>query len=1015
MSIPLRILLVANAPDDAALILGVLGHSDYALAHCQVGTPQAMKQALEEKTWDLILADDTNPEFSAAEALHVLKQSGHDVPFIVISSSAGGQFAVDTLKAGAHDCVTKDDLTRLMPAIQRELGEAVARRERLQAEELRRQNEEKIREQASLLNLAHDAILVRNLEDRIEFWNQGAERLYGWTAAEAVGNNVRPLLFPRTSGFEFAKRQLLERGEWLGDWVHPTKKGEEVTVRSRWTLLRDQHGQPKSILVIDTDITEQKRSEEALRWSQQRLINAQRVAHLGNWELDLKGQALHWSDEVYRLFGLDPQVEPASRELFFRCVHPADRELVRQAVAGAMADRVTYQLDHRIVLPSGIVRSVHEEAEVVLDHEGEAIRLVGTVQDITERKQVEEALRESETNYRMVVEASPDAIYVHRGGRIVFANSSTCRLLGARTPDQLIGKLAIELVHPDHRQMVGQRLGLGYERGATPLMEIKLVRLDGSTIDVDATSIRLTYGGKPAVQTIARNITERKSAEQRIHEQARLLELAQDVIVVRDLQNRIQFANPAASRLLGWELAKLPGRDMAEFIREDPVQTTEISESLERTGQWTGEMHWVARGGAEVCVHTHWTLVRDTHGQPVSVLTISTDITEKKRLETQFLRAQRMEGLGLLAGGIAHDLNNALTPVQVAVELLCMEQLDPGDRKRFLQMVAEGTQRAAEMVRQILTFSRGVGDKRTSLQLQRLINDLRRVGLDTFPKSIRVHTQLPDGLWQVTGDSTQLSQALLNLCLNARDAMPKGGDLILKAENVQLDEQYAAMHANAQPGAYVALSVTDTGQGMSDEIMKRIFEPFFTTKEIGKGTGLGLSTTLAIIKSHGGFIRVVSEIGKGSTLTMYLPAVQEQQPVATVAPVSALPRGRGQAILVADDEAAVRVICQHTLEAYGYRVYTASHGADAVALYALHPHEIAVVLTDLLMPIMDGTATIRALLRLDPNVKVILMSGTAMPGQLNQLLPHGAWVALGKPFTAAELLHALDQLLNPPA
>ncbi|MEO6740444.1 MAG: ATP-binding protein, partial [Chthoniobacteraceae bacterium] len=327
------------------------------------------------------------------------------------------------------------------------------------------------------------------------------------------------------------------------------------------------------------------------------------------------------------------------------------------------------------------------------------------------------------------------------------------------------------------------------------------------------------------------------------------------------------------------------------------------------------------------------------------------EIADHARAEEKLLRAQRMESIGILAGGIAHDLNNVLSPIMMAIEIL-RSSFPDGRADEVLKILSKSAERGGGMVKQVLQFARGMDGSRMVVDPSHVVRDLRQIATDTFPKNIRLQCSVEPGLWAISADPTQLHQVLLNLCVNARDAMPAGGTLSIRAENVTLDANFSAAYADAKAGPHVLLKVTDTGTGMSREVMARIFDPFFTTKEVGKGTGLGLSTTFGIVKSHGGFIDVESEPGQGSTFKVYLPAADAA--AAQEEREHILPEGHGELVLVVDDEEAIRTVTEDTLHHYGYRTLSAADGAAATALFCEHRSEIAVVLTDLVMPVMDG-------------------------------------------------------------
>lgn len=510
----------------------------------------------------------------------------------------------------------------------------------------------------------------------------------------------------------------------------------------------------------------------------------------------------------------------------------------------------------------------------------------------------------------------------------------------------------------------------------------------------------------PLLERSIRYAIERKRAEQKIREQAALLDIATDAIFVHDLQNLILFWNKAAECLYGWKATEAIGKKISELWHEkDSSQLQEALKILVQNGSWEGELHQKTISDQEIIVESRWTLVRGFDKKGQSILVVNTDITQKKALEGQFFRAQRLESIGTLASGIAHDLNNVLAPILMTAQLL-ETQLHDDLSKRLLPILISNAKRGASLVKQVLSFTRGIEGDRTLLQLEYLIREIQQVIKETFPKSIEVATEIPQNLWIVSGDATQLHQVLMNLCVNARDAMPDGGTLQISAENLLIDKNYAGMYMGVRVGSYVVMTVADTGIGIPSAILDRIFEPFFTTKELGKGTGLGLSTVLGIIKSHGGFINVYSEVGRGSRFNVYLPAQEATETLEDQE--QEFLSGHGELILVVDDEDSIRDVTKTSLESYNYKAITASDGIEAIALYAEHRDKISVVLTDMVMPSMDGLTTIRTLQKINPAVKIIAVSGLASSEKVNQVNDMGVQAFLAKPYTAKQLLQIIS-------
>lgn len=447
------------------------------------------------------------------------------------------------------------------------------------------------------------------------------------------------------------------------------------------------------------------------------------------------------------------------------------------------------------------------------------------------------------------------------------------------------------------------------------------------------------------------------------------------------------------------------------MLFNNPNVFDRCQETVMEQGEWVGEIEHKTQDGKHILLVSRWTLVRDEAGQPRSILAINTDVTQQKLLEQQFLRAQRMESIGTLAGGIAHDLNNVLAPIMMSIELLKGSLPDPDDRA-VLKTIAVSARRGADMIKQVLSFARGVEGKRHEVRITDVLRDLDQILSETIPKNISIASNVAPDLWQVQADPTQLQQVLMNLCVNARDAMPGGGRITISAENLAVDAHYAAMNIEARVGAYVKIEVEDNGAGIPPDIQDRVFDPFFTTKPVGEGTGLGLATTLAIVKSHGGFVRLYSEVDKGTRFRIYLPADPQAEGAQSSPTPSSVPRGNGELIMVVDDEAAIREVTRRTLEAYGYRVVVAANGAEAVALYAQNVQGIALVLTDMMMPVMDGPATVRALRQINPLVKLIGASGISQNGQVARATGAGLDHFLPKPYTADVMLRMIDTVLK---
>ncbi|MBD2496394.1 PAS domain S-box protein [Nostoc sp. FACHB-280] len=760
--------------------------------------------------------------------------------------------------------------------------------------------------------------------------------------------------------------------------------------------------------------SEQK--EAALRESEARFHHiAENIQALIWWKDPQTRQFLYINPAYEEIWGRSRQSLQEQPLSWMDAVHPDDRDRVNQMMTQHLAGEPT-EIEYRILRPDGLIRWVWDRTFTILDQQGNICYYAGIVEDITERKHTEESLRESETRLSLALEAAHMGIWewkIPTDETLWSANMGSFYGLPSGTLCPTTTEF-LELVHTEDRQTFTDAVTATLQQGVKFIVEYRAVWPDGSIHWLNSTG-QLYYddSNQPSRLTgTTTDIDERKQAEQQIKEQAALLDIVTNAIVVRDLQNQILFWNQGAERLYGWQAQEAVNQNADELLFQQPSAKIPIAiEQVINTGTWQGELHKVTKSGKEIIVESRWTMMHDSAGKPKSILIVDTDITQRKQLEEQFFRTQRLESLGTLAGGIAHDLNNILTPILAASQLLQLKF--PQDKERYHQLMAiieNNAKRGADLVKQVLSFARGFKGDRTIISIKHLISEMLLIAKQTFPKSIEFSITIPEDLSAVSGDITQLHQVLMNLVVNARDAMPDGGKIKISAENRFIDQAYAQMNLDVQAGNYIELTVADNGMGMPPEVLNRIFEPFFTTKEIGIGTGLGLSTVLGIIKSHGGFINVSSKVGKGTKFQLFLPAVEGCQ--GTRSENLAVPLGKGELILVVDDEAKILEIATIVLENYNYQILTASNGIEAIALYAQHKHKIKAVLMDMIMPEMDGMTAIRTLQKMNPQVKIIACSGFNPHEGLSEVTKANVQLVLPKPFTAQDLLKSLQHILR---
>ncbi|AFY56504.1 PAS domain S-box [Rivularia sp. PCC 7116] len=894
--------------------------------------------------------------------------------------------------------------------------------ERFQAEDRLRTSEERFR---VLVTHAPVGIFQTNAKGECLFVNPRWSEITGLSEQEASGEGWSKALHSddkeqvftawydaATAGQEFAMEYRFCTPEGKVSWVF----GNAIAICN-------QTGDITGYLGTVTDITEHKQAEEKLRWTQALLQEAQRIAKMGSWSRDLTTNERWWSEQYYRIINLNPgDAMPDVETVINSNVHPDDRDKIYQMVMACIEQGIPYETEVRFLNADNSIGYVFICGRVERDSQGNLCRYYGIVQDISEYKQVELELRESKERYRSVVKSMHEGVVIQQAdGTIISCNASAQKILGL-SAEQIKGRNSVDprwrTIHEDGSPFPGEThpAMVALHTGKPCLYTVMGVyKPNGKLTWILINSEPLFLPGQNLpyrVVTSFSDITRRKEAEEKIKEQAQLLDITTDAILVKDLEETILYCNNSAENIYGWKKEELIGKTANEILYEEisPELESALSEVVE-AGSWQGELHKITKTGKNIIVASRWTLVRDKTGKPESVLTVDTDITQTKHLENQFLRTQRLESLGTLASGIAHDLNNMLTPILAIAQLLPFKlNNEEQDCREMLSMLEDSAKRGADLVKQILTFARGNEGKRTVLQIKHLLKEIEQFANRTFTKSIAINRYLPQDLLTISADPTQMHQVFMNLVVNARDAMPNGGTITISAQNLYIDESYAKMNIEAKVGNYVVVTIADTGKGISPEAIERVFDPFFTTKEVGKGTGLGLSTAIGIIKNHGGFIEVTSELGKGSQFKVYLPSTQDKRIEPAQENIALL--GNSEQILIVDDEPAICEIVKTTLESQNFDILTAADGIEAISTYVQNKTGISIVLIDMMMPEMDGATAIATLQQLNPQVKIIAMSGLTSTQTLAQAAGTGIQGFLAKPFTQYDLLNTISGVLS---
>lgn len=506
---------------------------------------------------------------------------------------------------------------------------------------------------------------------------------------------------------------------------------------------------------------------------------------------------------------------------------------------------------------------------------------------------------------------------------------------------------------------------------------------------------------------IQTDITQREQTQEQMREQAMLFNRSQDAIVVVDLENRILFWNTGATNLFGWTANEALGRYLDELLFEEfSLLLKAAQKAVHQNGEWQGELQQRTKDGKQLTLESRWKLILQ-NGKSKSILIANTDITQRKQAETQRLQTQRLEGISTMATGLAADLNNALSPILMAVQLLS-ENLQDEQSQQLLAILEENTKRSANMLKQVLDFAQGTKGQNRILDVNQLLLEVKKYVQQKFPRDILVRTKAPvTDLWKISGDPDQLREVLIHLCNNARDAMPDGGILRITAENTWMEESSARIPLAAGIGPYIVITVSDTGIGIPSENLNRVFDPFFTTKAFGQRAGLGLSAVIGIIKGHGGAVDVLSEVGKGSQFKIYLRATPESASFEQTQFI-----GDGRLILVADGENDSRQTIKTVLESCGYRILTATNGIEALSLYAEHQSEVSLVLLNMRIPELDAPKVVRTMRIMNTQVKIIALNGVESNEQLDEALRASVKAVLNKPYTREDLTRTLQAVFG---
>jgi PAS domain S-box-containing protein len=1254
--LPLRVLLLEDNPRDAKLTTSVLEAGGYTLQYEVTDSPEVFRERLEKADYDVILADFNLRNWTAIDALETLKQSGKDIPLIVVTGSLGDEAAVECIKQGAADFVLKDRPARMPSAVQRALDEKRLRTENKRAFEA-------ISRLATIVESSDDAIIGKTLDGAITSWNKGAEKLYGYSAAELLGQSISTLV-PADRSEEVGQiLSRVKRGERLEHFesVRVRKDGGLVDVSLSIFPLTDSRGEVTGIAAIARDITERKRAEQALRKSERKYRQLHESMMDGFVRLDMDGRIMEandafcqmlgysleelsklpykdltpekwqafetkiieeevqtrgysevyskeyrrkggaiipvelrtyllldesgdpcgmwaivrditerkWAEEMLREYeevveGSDEMIAVVDRDYCYLLANRAfldQRGMERENVVGSsvaevlgeefFARVVKDKLDecfqgnvvqceakdpytklgerdifvsyfpiegHRGVdraavimqditerkqaearlkgseekfrkafmtgadafyiatLNAGLILEVNDcfqevfgytREEVIgktsiqldlyadpadrakmvsevkskgyvrnmeirarrkrgeifpllisvnlLRESGEQL-ILGVLRDITEGKRAEEALKESEERYRTLFENAPVGIYrTTPEGRSLAVNPALAKMLGYSTIRDLLGRdLNAESFEAEYPR--SHFMALMEERGEVSGLESAWRRKDGGIVNIreNARAIRDDSGKIVYYEGTVENITENKRAEAEHVRLVTAIEQSVEAVVITDIHGTIEYVNPAFTRITGYSREEARGQNprILKSGKHDPVVYQQLWATILKGEVWHGELINRRKDGSLYTEEVNIAPVRNPRGELTHFIATKQDVTERKSLEKRLRQAARLEAIGTLAGGVAHDFNNHLTIINGYSDLV-LNRLNSDDPLRgHLEEIKKAGERAASLTRQLLAFSRQQVLAPRILDLNALVADVQKMLRRLIGEDIDLAMVRDPALGRVKADPGQIEQILMNLAVNARDAMPQGGKLGIETANIELDDAYARTHPVVTPGHYVMLAVSDTGIGMDAQTQAHIFEPFFTTKKMGKGTGLGLAMVYGTVKQSGGYIWVYSEVGRGTTFKIYLPRIEEIDEPVQASEARRRPVAGSETILLVEDDEVVRALAARILQECGYKVLESENPEDALQVGERQKEPIDLLLTDVVLPGMSGRKVAEHLAFLRPGMKVLYMSGYTD----DTIVRHGVLEAdtffLQKPFTPIALARKVREVLD---
>jgi two-component system, cell cycle sensor histidine kinase and response regulator CckA len=1022
---PLRVLMIEDSEDDALLTIRELEKGGYNPSYERVQTASGMEKALMEKQWDIILCDYQMPQFNAPAAIALLKKAKMDIPMIIVSGTIGEETAVECMRLGAQDYFVKGKLIRLCPAIARELAEAEGRRGRRQAEERLRQSEARFK---SIVSTSREWIWAIDATGVFTFSNPAIENILGYTPGEiilqgAAANLVSEEDMPKMK--EILSRSAEQKKGWSNlvlRWKH--KDGTYRYLESNAAPIFEGKSELTGFQGSDRDITERMQTEKMLLLIKKAVENSSDAIGIA----DAQGNHFYQNKAFTELFGYT--ADELNTLGVDKCLY-ADKDTARN-VFETILKGGSWSGEVEDITKNGRLLTVMLRADAIKNDSGKIIGLLAINTDITKRKETEKALRESEKRLHAITTNIPGVVFQfyatiqgEYGISYVSERMSDFFEMPADTALDALFPTFVSHIHEEDINRFMASVQESVEANAPWNFEGRYIRPSGVMFWFHAMSIPARQEDRLVFDGILLDITERKQAEEALRasdeQYTRLVDTIPDVVIRTDLEGNIIFANDYTLQKGGYKWEEIKGRHILEFVppEEHARAMQNIARIMTEGKQGPYEYQLLVKDGGIIPFEMTSGVFRSEDGTPCGLVHVCRDISlrkqdeqEKEQLQERLNQSQKMESVGRLAGGVAHDFNNMLGVILGHTEL-AMERIKPEQPLyTHLREIRKAAERSTNLTRQLLAFARKQTIAPQIIDINETIAGMLKMLQRLIGENIHLVWLPGVNPCQVKIDPSQIDQILANLCVNARDAIEGVGKVSIESGCISCNQAFRAVHPDFTPGDYVLIAVSDDGCGMAKDVQEKLFEPFFTTKEIGKGTGLGLCTVYGIVKQNNGFINVDSKPGQGTTVRIYLPRHNGRNgKPETDKPPCPLIRGK-ETVLVVEDEPAILNISKIMLEQQGYQVLTAATPGKAIQLAQEQAEQIHLLITDVVMPEMNGRELANKMLSLYPDIKCLFMSGYTADVIAHQgVLDKGVFF-IQKPFSRNSLLAKVRDALD---